>query len=290
MDYVVAIPSYKRADLLVKNTLKTLIDGKVPPKKIYIFVANKEEEKEYLRVVPKNMYFKIVVGVLVLRNQRNFITKYFPENKLLVELDDDVKKVLKLVPGNGATREQKQKNNKLVQLKDLNTFFINAFNKLKNNPKKPYLWGVYPVNNPFFLTDKVTDDLRFIVGPMWGKINRHDDKLQLKLKEKEDAERTLRHYKKDGSVLRFNNITIDTTFYITPGGYQASSMDRYKEAEHDANYLVKHFPLLVTKYYKGATRRPEVRFKDKSISGKNNTKKHTKTEKSKKSRKKTKKN
>lgn len=274
MNYIVAIPSYKRSKLLVNNTLKTLIDGKVPAEKIYIFVANKEEEKVYLRDVPKKMYNKIVVGVLKLKNQRNFITKYFPENTMLVELDDDVKEVLKLIPGKGSSREEKTKGNKLKPLNDINKFIIDAFKKLKDNPKKPYLWGVYPANNPFFLTDTVTDDLRFIVGPMWGKINRHNKELQLKLNEKEDAERTLRHYKIDGSVLRFNNVTINTKFYTTPGGFQANNIDRYKEAEYGANYLVKHFPSFVTKYYKGKTKRPEVRFKDKSK--KNVTSKKTK--------------
>lgn len=260
MEYAVAIPSYKRANLLLTNTLKTLIDGSVSPERIYIFVANKEEEAEYLETIPKDMYFKIVVGELLLRNQRNFITRYFPENTLLVEFDDDVKKVLKLITGEGETREEQKKNNKVVKLEDIHSFIIEAFNILIDNPKKPHLWGVYPVKNPFFLTDKVTDDLRFIVGCMWGKINRHDDELTLKLEEKEDAERTLRHYKKDGSVIRFNNITIDTNYYITAGGFQAHDIDRYKEAEHNANYLVNEFPSFVKKYYKGKTQRPELRF------------------------------
>ena len=40
--YKVAIPSYKRQDILVKKSLPTLKSGRVDRKKIYIFVANKQ--------------------------------------------------------------------------------------------------------------------------------------------------------------------------------------------------------------------------------------------------------
>ena len=240
--YIVAIPSYKRSDLISKNTLHTLISKKVPKEKIYIFVANENEKQDYLKNVPKNMYHRIIVGVIGLRDQRNFITKYFPEKQLIVELDDDVKDVLKLIPGKGIDREEIQKNNKLTSIKDLNSFIVGAFDTILTNEKKPHLWGVYPVDNPYFMSNKVTDDLRFVVGPMWGKINRKNKDLKLKLNEKEDFERTLRHYKMDKTVVRFNNITINTAYYTTPGGMQSEKKDRYQEAEKSANYLVKHFP------------------------------------------------
>ncbi len=264
MDYIVAVPSYKRSKLIVKNTLKTLLSKKVDPNKIYIFVANNEELNDYIKNIPEGMYHKIIKGVIGLRDQRNFITQYFPEGKWIVELDDDVKDVLKLIPGNGKTRDERQKKNKLVSVKDLDSFFKKAFAELETNDElsNPHLWGVYPVNNPFFMSDTITRDLRFIVGPMWGKINRKDPELKLKLNEKEDFERTLRNYHKDKSVIRFNNITINTSYYTTSGGMQSENKDRYDEAEKSANYLVKKFPHYTKKWYKGKTKRPEIRLKD----------------------------
>ena len=44
-DYVVAIPTYNRQDVVFKKTLSTLLNGGVPKSRIYIFVANKEQEK-----------------------------------------------------------------------------------------------------------------------------------------------------------------------------------------------------------------------------------------------------
>ena len=53
------------------------------------------------------------------------------------------------------------------------------------------------------MSNKITDSLQFVVGPLWGKINRKSPDLILKYREKEDYERTLRHYSKDKSVNKF---------------------------------------------------------------------------------------
>ena len=280
-DYIVAIPSYKRSKSIVKNTLNVLNKKNVAPDRIFLFVANKDEKEDYLQNVPEHLYGEIVVGAAGLRNQRNFITDYFSESQPIVEMDDDVKDVSILVPGKGETRAEIQKSSRLVPMRDLDSFFQEAFYRLishdlslsgspimKGKPsQKPmaYLWGVYPVNNPYFMTNSITKDLRFIVGPMWGKINRKDRRLKLERNEKEDFERTLRHYKLDKAVVRFNNITISTSYYSTPGGMQAEDKDRYKEAEKSANYLVKKFPGYTKKWYKGKTKRPEIKVRDHSI-------------------------
>lgn len=279
--YVIAIPTYKRSTLIVKNTLNVLQNRNIDKQRIYLFVANTQEKSDYLKNVPRNMYGTIVVGVIGLRDQRNFITKYFPENTLIVEMDDDVKEVFKLTPNVGSTKEEIKKNQKLIRLENLDNFFKDAFFRLKTHntmlkdtkynwiqnggsKNQAYIWGIYPVENPFFLSNTITDDLRFLVGPMWGKINRHDSDLQLTINEKEDFERTLRHYDKDGSVFRFNNVTIRTAYYSTAGGMQSENKNRFVEAEKSANYLVNKYPNYVTKWYKGKDKRPEVRLKDKS--------------------------
>lgn len=284
-EYIVAIPSYKRSKTIGDKTLKVLHDKKVCSSRIYIFVANKNEENEYIKNIPKHLYYKIIVGVLGLRNQRNFITKYFPEFTCIVECDDDLKEISYLKTGVGKNRSEIQKNNKLISMPNVDIFFKDAFHRLMTNNtsiisdspnnwgkykygQKPfsYIWGIYPVFNPYFLSNKITNNLQFLVGPMWGKINRHHKDLILELNEKEDFERTLRHYKLDGSVFRFWNITIDTAYYKEKGGMQSENKDRYVEAEKSANYLLKHFPEYTEKWYKGKTRRPEIKLINKNLS------------------------
>ena len=92
--YVVAVPTYNRVNEVINKTLETLKNGKISKKHIYLFVANKEQEKLYEDAVPKTMYHKIVVGEKGIRNQRKFISKYFPVNRYIVSIDDDVEELL----------------------------------------------------------------------------------------------------------------------------------------------------------------------------------------------------
>ena len=95
-DYVVAIPTFKRYNEIIKKTLPTLQRGKVPKGKIHVFVANKTEEKLYREKMDPNTYGKIVVGKKGLVNQRIYISEYFPKGTNIVSLDDDVEKMQKL--------------------------------------------------------------------------------------------------------------------------------------------------------------------------------------------------
>ena len=92
-NYIVAIPSYNREDIIVPKTLTTLKEGSILKNKIYIFVANKQQEKLYEKTVPKNLYNKIIVGKKGITNQRIFISKYFPEGQYIVSMDDDVEEL-----------------------------------------------------------------------------------------------------------------------------------------------------------------------------------------------------
>ena len=74
-DYVIAIPSYKRAHILKEKTLDLLKRQKIPKQKIYIFVANKKEHDEYKKVLPP-YYHKIIIGKVGMKNIRNFISGY----------------------------------------------------------------------------------------------------------------------------------------------------------------------------------------------------------------------
>lgn len=152
MSYVVAIPSYNRPKEIVLKTLKTLKDGHTNKDCIYIFVANKDEYKKYEEAVPREMYGKIVVGKLGIANQRIFIKQYFKENQHVVSIDDDVEALYKMTNDEPA---------KLVKLTNVDKFFKEAFDRLKR--EKLFIWGIYPVRNPFFMKNNVTTGLKFIV-------------------------------------------------------------------------------------------------------------------------------
>ena len=120
MSYVIAIPTYNRPEQVSGKTLTTLLNGGINKNKIYIFVANKRQEKMYEEIIPKNMYKEIVVGKLGITNQRKFISKYFPEGQYIISMDDDIEELLSL----RGTRD-------LIKINDLETFFIDAYKLLK---------------------------------------------------------------------------------------------------------------------------------------------------------------
>ena len=237
MSYVVAIPSYNRPNEIVLKTLKTLKSGHVNKNSIYIFVANNDEQKKYEAVVSKELYGKIVVGKLGIANQRIFIKHYFKENQHVVSIDDDVEALFKMTNTEPA---------KLIKITNVDKFFKDAFDRLKK--EKLFIWGIYPVRNPFFMQNKVTTCLKFIIGALYGFIVRKTTELEpsIKAEGKEDYEQSILYYKKDGGVLRYNNVTIKTKF-LAKGGLGA---DRFEMNKKAAEYLQKTYSDLVTIFHR----------------------------------------
>ena len=230
-NYVIAIPTYNRVKELVNKSLATLKRGKVNSNKIYIFVANKEQEQLYKDAVPKALYHKIVVGKIGIANQRKFISKYFPEKQYIVSMDDDVEEL-----------EMMTAPDKLVKITNLDKFFNDAYKKLKE--ENLYIWGIYPVHNPFFMKKNISTGLKFIIGVLYGYINRHNTKLEpsVNAETKEDFEQSILYFKMDGGVLRYNYIVPKTKFNA-PGGLGTDRFERNKKA---AAYLKKTYPDIIT--------------------------------------------
>jgi len=237
----IAIPTYKRHDILERKTLATLERGGISPSQIYIFVANDSEKKLY-ETIPSSKYHKIIVGKLGIANQRIFIKNYFKEGEYVVSIDDDVEGLYQL------------SGDKLKEIK-AKPFFEKALEELKK--EKKFMWGIYPVRNPFFMKKKTTKGLSFIIGALHGYIVRHDKSLNPSpmSEAKEDYHQSILYYLKDGGVLRFNDVTIKTKF-LAKGGL---GQDRFERNKKSAEYLQRTYPKLVSIFHRknGMT---EIRF------------------------------
>ena len=233
MVYVIAIPSYNRSTEIVKKTLKTLKDGYINKNSVYIFVANDKEQKIYEDTIPIDLYGQIVVGKLGITKQRIFIKQYFEETQEVVSIDDDVEGLFEMTNTEPA---------RLKKIDNIDLFFQSAFERLKR--EKLFIWGIYPVRNPFFMKNKVTTGLKFIIGALYGFIVRKTIELEpsVHAEGKEDYEQSILYYKKDGGVLRYNNITIKTKF-LAKGGL---GEDRFEMNKKAAEYLKKTYPDLVS--------------------------------------------
>ena len=230
-DYVIAIPSYKRTEGLKQKTLAVLQQYKIPASKIFIFVADKEEEENYRKALEPGSYHKIIVAVKGLSQARNFIADYFPIRKKIVYFDDDVKGFLEF----DISKPRHEK-----PLGSLETIIQRGFTECANHGCR--LWGAYPSANGFFMKDTVSTDLKFIQGCFFGIINPGSKQLHLPGNgEKEDYYRSLRMFQLDGCVVRLNFVAPKTSVYGTPGGLQ-SNPDRAKRENEMVNLLMKEFP------------------------------------------------
>ena len=230
----IAIPTYNRSDILERKTLTTLLDGGIDPSQIYIFVANESEKKKYEEAIPSTKYHRIIVGEKGIARQRIFIKNYFKEGDYVVSIDDDIEGLFRL------------SGEKLTHMKQVKPFFEHALEELRR--EKKYMWGVYPVRNPFFMKKKTFKGLSFVIGALHGYIVRHDKALNPSTKSegKEDYEQSILYYLKDGGVLRFNDIAIKTKF-LAKGGL---GEDRFERNKLSANYLKKKYPDLVTIFHR----------------------------------------
>lgn len=232
-DYVVCVPSYKRAETCNEKTLKMLKNNKISASKIYVYVANDEEYKEYLKVLDKKLYNKLVVGIKGLVPQRQFIMEQWKEGQHIVFFDDDVQSIDLSI-------------SKLFKGKTLDYFFKYAFKECVAN--KSSIWGVYPVYNPFFreARDETSTCLNYIVGAFYGIINRPKLKsIQLSITkengQKEDVERTIKYFIEDGIVLRFNRVGFVTKYYGKSGGL-GTFEDRLKPMLEASNKIKAAYP------------------------------------------------
>ena len=246
MDYVIAIPSYKRAETLKEKTLKFLNSNKIDPSLIHIFVANEEERIEYNSILDEKKYGKIIVGVLGMKNIRNFITDYFPANKYIVNLDDDIKDIMYL-----------HGDKKLKSLPKLDTFIRSAFQYSQKVGAN--LWGIYPVANPFYMNHGISSGLYYIVGCMWGCKNLYKHKIKVTIDDKEDFERSILYYNEDNVVIRYNYITVKTNYYKEHGGMQETRTDT--RVTKSAHYLVKKYPKLCELNNNKKSEKTEIKFK-----------------------------
>lgn len=247
-DWVIAIPSYKRAETLRDKTLAALKSYKIPASRIHVFVANKEEEATYKATLDPSTYGHMHVAIPGMAAVRNYITRYFPVGKPIFNLDDDIRGFLEYSPT--ARRHEKP-------LTSLTSVIEKGFKKAQQTGFR--LFGFYPVPNGFFMKDTCSTDLKYVIGSAWGIINPGPI-LTVTIDDKEDYLRTVIMYLLDGGVLRFNNVSMQSAYYKETGGMQETRT--MKRIETSAKAMVAAFPDLVKINLTKKSGMPEVRLRD----------------------------
>jgi len=202
--YRIAIPTYKRSSCV--HTLNYLKKENVPIDLITLFVADKEEYDLYFAKCPE---YKIVIGMLGIANQRNFITEYFHEGEYVISIDDDIRDIISL------------------SSLSFMEWVLDCISYMKTNNVE--LLGVNPTTNLHWAKARKGDYFKMGRYLCVGVFHIYVVRKQFKLTTNyiEDYERSMMYLKKDRAVARYNGVCIQTTYW-TKGGCSASG--RTKEA------------------------------------------------------------
>jgi hypothetical protein len=223
-------PTFKRSEAFVKKTLSIIEKHNFPKDKYFIFLANEEEYKEYKKTVPSKWHDNFVIAVKGVGAVRNFIhSKFAKDGEHIASIDDDITDIFKKVS------EQKRDPIPEGSLEGL----INQLFK-ECEDRKARIWGVYPVQNPFFQNYNVSEDLKYIAAGFYGTINDTSEDTLVELDDKEDFERSIKYYKKYGKTVRFNYLSLGTQGYHGEGGMQVERTP--ERVVYSCKYLLEKYP------------------------------------------------
>ena len=228
-NFEIAIPSYKRPDILREKTLKWLMEQGVYSHQILIFLRDKEEQKIYEESIGKAFRFHIT-GQTGIDSTRNYLREYYQESELdgVLFMDDDIENINDM----GNTIHQPFLN--LVE-----DFFIETLKR------KLRLFSINLCNNPFYMKDQITTTLRYCCGGFQGLIiDKSKPTIFCDVGHFEDFQFTMEHFLQDGGVVRFDRYGITTKNYEKKGGIceNLGGLEaRQKEAEVNAKYLVERY-------------------------------------------------
>ena len=248
-----AIPSYARYETLNKKTLSFLLRHKIDKKDIYLFI--REDDKDI------DSYKGLGCNVIVTRPQlcgdaHNSITNYFEEGEYIIELDDDMDEL---------------RNEKREAITDFKKEC--ELMKCKLDEYKCSYGGTYSVDNPLFMSgqSKFTTDLRYMLGCVRFRYIRKD--IQLEMKHADDFEMILKHYVRDGKIVKNNHLAPKTKIYAKGGQDGAGRTIETEKKEKIA--LNNMFPDL-TKVFERKNGRWDLRLKDNTFKNslKNNVSKY----------------
>tara|TARA_R110002020_G_scaffold173645_1_gene364558 strand:+ start:247 stop:2016 length:1770 start_codon:yes stop_codon:yes gene_type:complete len=254
-DYVIAVRSYRRADKIKKQTLRILEMDKIPKENIYLFVAPDEIET-YRESIGDG--YNICDGGDKGTNYCNLkIQDYFQEGQYIIQMDDDINFILKLRDDDDTS--ERQKVNGRIEPKGLkmyNTLELVNRGKELMNKHNFNLWGTSPVVNDYFMKKGYSTDLKFCIGRVFGFNNYKDVVTNDDCRD--DYERSILWYERDGGIIRFSEVVVDADTYIGSGGLAESrTIDKMRKS---CEYLLNTYPKYVATR-KCKSKYPEIRLK-----------------------------
>lgn len=240
---MICVPTYQRAKLLQRDTLAYLERCGVDPKDVLILVASEEERYEYDNELPEEWADQLRITVPGLGDSRNYARHhYLRDGERVIWIDDDVASV------RARSNDKETLEANILQVQEEGFDAAMAVGA--------HLWGVYPTVNPFWMKPKVRYGLWHCVGCFYGEVNQWDSALDLQYGDaKEDYERCLRHWERDGLVVRMEWYAPKTVYYREAGGIQGRT---HESVEANIRRLQNRWPGMVRNNDRRKSDYPEI--------------------------------
>ena len=240
----ICVPSYFRAEVLIKNTLSLIIDlsKKIKLRPIKLFVENNEQKEEYKeKLKPILAGTNLIIEYYVsntkgIGEKRNYmkkclytIAKISTSPLYVLYIDDDIRKF-------------NVKNDTKLAPADLEEIIKIGFSECEN--RKLHYWGINNLTNGMFLKNEVSTTLKYIQGGFCGEIIT--DNLECpktEIDHYEDYDFNLQYYLRDEGVVRLNNYCLSTKPWRN-GGINESlgGLEARKLTMNDnAKYLIEKY-------------------------------------------------
>ena len=234
----IAIPSYKRSNLIKERSLAYLQKCGVPASSVYIFVSTAQERSDYAYLETDGYNLVHQKDLNNLMEKHNAILDYFEKGERIIVMEDDVRTLVR------------KNENKIVPFYDFHQLVETAWQECDKNRTK--LWGIYQMANGMYMQESVSTDLKCIAGYLFGIEITKDNFLRCNTENKHDYERSILHYIKYGSIIRINYVAQNSDSFVTAGGLQAqhTNEERCENEISGNNYLLKRFPHMVRKHHR----------------------------------------
>jgi len=219
----IAIPSYNREKQLCNKTLKLLLDSGVNQFDIDLFLYDVDENELYdaeiFKVFGEHKINVVVTDILDLGERLNYIlNEYYDEGEEVLLIEDDILRINK---------------NLLEVCKE-------GFKLCREN--NLFIWGISPTDSKLYHKEGYSTNFKFIIGVLYGVIVRKDPSLNVSITYKCDFERSILYHKKDGGMIRFNDVCINTS-YRALGGLGNDNKNGRKEKELEAvKQMIEKYP------------------------------------------------
>lgn len=245
-DYQVAVPSYKRPDMLCRRTIPFLLNGMVDPGRITVYLHEHDPcLPQYESLLSELPVHRAVTRAHGINAQRAEIRNRYGEGTPLVQCDDDVTELRE------ATTPKT-----LVKLHDVDGFFQHMFEQTEQ--RDLYSWGLSPVMNAFFMRPgQFSDGLKFVIFSLFGSYVRHQHPVnETTVATKDDYEYSLRSWWYDGGILRNEHVAAKADIYKAPGGCQDTRT--VEQAEASVRSLMEQWPGIVRLNTRRKSAFPEI--------------------------------